>query len=268
MIKKITLLFALLAGTLSHGQSDGDTDISAIFTTGLESANTCDASLERKNMVDGETNITIVTDSRDALEFNVSWLFKRYDESKAKFTNKKVPEGSTIAQIIGLSGSGFSVNGLNTTGAGGVLSLGTAPCVSQTGAKVFASLQFTGFDAIGGDSTVLTVTSNPNEALDNTIYAKESFTITIQHDATTASVNQLEKFNFSYAPNPTKDFIQLSAANPIQGVQIYNLLGQEVLQNAYNLRNAKVDVSALNEGVYVLKVVINDKIGTYKFMKE
>ena len=96
---------------------------------------------------------------------------------------------------------------------------------------------------------------------------QENIVLTATYDPT-ASVDQLEKFNFSYAPNPTKDFIELSAANPIQGVKIYNLLGQEVLQNAYNLRKAQLDVSALNEGVYILKVVINDKIGTYKFMKE
>ena len=83
-----------------------------------------------------------------------------------------------------------------------------------------------------------------------------------------ASVCYNYKLYFTFTPNPTKDFIELSAANPIQGVKIYNLLGQEVLQNAYNLRKAQLDVSALNKGVYILKVVINDKIGTYKFMKE
>ena len=84
----------------------------------------------------------------------------------------------------------------------------------------------------------------------------------------TASIEDLKKFNFSFAPNPAKDQLRLSAVNPINEVKVFNMLGQEVLRRSYNEREAFINVSNLIEGVYVMKVNIGDSVGTFRIIKE
>lgn len=51
---------------------------------------------------------------------------------------------------------------------------------------------------------------------------------------TTLAVNQLEKSNFSFYPNPTNDILNISAEEDIKSISLLNLLGQEVLSTSVN----------------------------------
>jgi len=88
-------------------------------------------------------------------------------------------------------------------------------------------------------------------------------------NSATLSADSLEKFNFSYFPNPTKDRLQLSAAKSIKKVTLFNLLGQQVFTEMFNnQKTASLNVSSFKTGVYVMKVQIEDAVGTFKFLKE
>jgi hypothetical protein len=91
--------------------------------------------------------------------------------------------------------------------------------------------------------------------------------VSVTLDAT-ASVQDLAKFSFNAYPNPAKDIINLSAAKNIDKIEIYSLLGQQVKSIPLNSNSAKVNVSGLSKGVYLVKTFIEDAVGTYKFIKE
>ena len=82
------------------------------------------------------------------------------------------------------------------------------------------------------------------------------------------SVENLEVFGFSFAPNPVQDQIQLRANTEISSVKLYNAVGQEVLSQNLNSASTSVDICNLPNGVYIMKAVINNTIGTYKVIKE
>jgi hypothetical protein len=82
------------------------------------------------------------------------------------------------------------------------------------------------------------------------------------------SIEDLAKFSFNAYPNPGKDIINLSAAKNIDKIEIYTLLGQQVKSIPLNSNSAKVNVSGLSKGVYLVKTFIEDAVGTYKFIKE
>ena len=84
----------------------------------------------------------------------------------------------------------------------------------------------------------------------------------------TASIDKLEKYDFSFGPNPTANFIYLSASKNIGNVEIFNLVGQKTLST--NLRDTKgtLDISNLTSGVYIMNVAIDKNIGTYKLIKQ
>ncbi|WP_445749761.1 T9SS type A sorting domain-containing protein [Polaribacter sp.] len=104
------------------------------------------------------------------------------------------------------------------------------------------------------------VSGNPNNAA-----RMDDFSIT---ENSTASVEDLKKFNFSAYPNPASHNLTISASKNIESVEIFNLIGQKVMSLSPNTNTKSVDVSNLNTGVYILKATIEGIKGSYKFVKQ
>jgi hypothetical protein len=95
--------------------------------------------------------------------------------------------------------------------------------------------------------------------------AEGTFTIAVSE---TLSTNSFDINGFEYFPNPVVDKLALRAQNNIQGVSIYNILGQEVIREIPNAVSSDIDMSELNNGAYFVKVTINDKTETIKIIKK
>ncbi|MFK5891296.1 MAG: T9SS type A sorting domain-containing protein [Flavobacteriaceae bacterium] len=76
----------------------------------------------------------------------------------------------------------------------------------------------------------------------------------------------IEGFNFY--PNPLKDNMTLNAQENIEQVELYNLLGQQVMIKQPNVSTYQINMSTLKTGVYFMKVKVGDKTGTYKVVKQ
>ena len=61
-------------------------------------------------------------------------------------------------------------------------------------------------------------------------------------------IDKLEKYDFSFGPNPTGDFIYLSATESIGNVEIYNLLGQKSFSSDLRDNMGTIDISNLSDG--------------------
>jgi len=72
---------------------------------------------------------------------------------------------------------------------------------------------------------------------------------------------------FNYYPNPVKDILNISYINDISSVAIYNILGQEVLTKSVNDNLAKIDMSFLSQGTYLVKVASGNLIKNIKVIK-
>ena len=83
----------------------------------------------------------------------------------------------------------------------------------------------------------------------------------------TASNNKLSKFNFSYAPNPANNFINLSAAKTISKVEFFNNLGQNVLATSVNALSSNVNISGLNKGIYMMNITIDGQTQAFQNFK-
>jgi len=65
-------------------------------------------------------------------------------------------------------------------------------------------------------------------------------------------------------PNPTQGIFTLNHSG-IEKVEVYNYIGQKVLEN----NQKTINISHLTNGIYVLKVYINNgKVGMKRFVKE
>lgn len=72
---------------------------------------------------------------------------------------------------------------------------------------------------------------------------------------------------FALYPNPTNGILNFKSERTLDHISIYNFLGQEVRVLTPNNRQTSIDVSDLKNGVYIVKVKIEDSIECYKIVK-
>lgn len=83
----------------------------------------------------------------------------------------------------------------------------------------------------------------------------------------TASTEDFAFAQFSVYPNPVVDILNIKSNEVVEGVSIYNVLGQKVNQVAPNVASPSVDMSALKSGVYFVEVIIAGHSQTVKVVK-
>lgn len=129
--------------------------------------------------------------------------------------------------------------------------------LSETEFKPFA------FEFTTGDKTAWTLEILLQPNYDTYVILDE---VSITEGA--LSNEDLSKFNFSYAPNPANNVINLSAAKTISKVEFYNTLGQNVLSNNIGTLNSIVNIQSLNKGVYIMNVTIDGQTQGFKILKQ
>lgn len=73
--------------------------------------------------------------------------------------------------------------------------------------------------------------------------------------------------NISMYPNPASSEVSFSALNSIDSIVIHNLLGQKVLETSPKNTNARVNISSLASGAYVVTLITEGKSMTQKLIK-
>ncbi len=91
-------------------------------------------------------------------------------------------------------------------------------------------------------------------------YYKEEMDYSV---AAPLSTESFENDSFKVFPNPVSDVVNISSKTIIDKVELYNVLGEKVLQST----NTKtLNVESLNAGIYILKVFSNDESATKKIV--
>jgi hypothetical protein len=82
------------------------------------------------------------------------------------------------------------------------------------------------------------------------------------------TTSQFAQAKFSYYPNPTRNQLNISAAKNINKVELYNVLGQNVLTSVVNATQKQVDISTLKTGIYMMEVTIENTKQSFKVVKQ
>ncbi|EPR71206.1 Glycosyl hydrolase, family 16 [Winogradskyella psychrotolerans RS-3] len=113
---------------------------------------------------------------------------------------------------------------------------------------------FTGFKEFG-------ITSNlPSKVWYDNLYV---------YRAPTLSTNEFELENVSVYPNPTNSVWNIQTTNQsISSVQVFDVLGKQVVSMTPNSTNVSIDASGLIKGIYIAKIISNNGIKTIKLIKK
>ena len=166
-----------------------------------------------------------------------------------------------LADILSISSSEYTLTAYahRLVEADKTLSCSSTQVTVNAYNKLRFNLEYNGTYANGTPITFDITVTDPK-----TDYT-ETINVTVNN---TLSVDELDKYDFSFGPNPTGDFIYLSANESIGNVEIYNLLGQKSFSSDLRDNMGTIDISNLSRGIYIMNVAIDEKIGTYKIIKE
>ncbi|HLU84925.1 MAG TPA: T9SS type A sorting domain-containing protein [Vicingaceae bacterium] len=92
------------------------------------------------------------------------------------------------------------------------------------------------------------------------------FTILVQDGI--LSNNEVALATVELFPNPVKNSLTINASHEISKIEVYNLLGQRMLQNSTNTLETELDLAALKSGMYLVKVYSLGSEQTFKVLKE
>ena len=89
----------------------------------------------------------------------------------------------------------------------------------------------------------------------------------------TSTTTALATDNFQFAgfeayPNPTNDVLNLKNSQNIDNVTVFDLLGKEVLTQKINATESQIDISTLSSGMYLMKILSDQKEKTVKIIKK
>lgn len=101
---------------------------------------------------------------------------------------------------------------------------------------------------------------NLNEAAGSANYAGMAMTITGEQNM---GVEDHDLASFTHFTQNGQLFLESAAQ--IEGVAIYNLLGQQVINTNINATSGSIDLGSLSSGIYVTKVNVNGQTKAFKF---
>lgn len=87
-------------------------------------------------------------------------------------------------------------------------------------------------------------------------------------EADPLSVDEFENKAFTHFYNKDSDVLTLSSSSlAFDNVEIYNLLGQQVVNKGLSQTNETINMSSLEDGIYLAKVSIQGRVQTVKILK-
>jgi len=89
----------------------------------------------------------------------------------------------------------------------------------------------------------------------------------IKVEAAVLGLADLAFNNFNYYVNTSNQLV-LSASTSLENVQLYNLLGQQVVSQKLSNTNETINLASLDTGIYIAKVSIEGQTKTFKIIKK
>jgi hypothetical protein len=84
----------------------------------------------------------------------------------------------------------------------------------------------------------------------------------------TLSVNEFDSNSFKYSYDKNMDMLTLESSDlPFDNIELYSILGQKVYSRELSQTNETINMSNLNDGVYLATITINGNNKTIKIIK-
>lgn len=100
---------------------------------------------------------------------------------------------------------------------------------------------------------------------DNGSCRSQPFSVTV---GLNLSLDNNSLLSFNYYPNPVNTILTISSTNAIKNVEVYNLLGQILINKLFNYNSISIDLKELPKSIYLVKVNAENLSREFKIIKQ
>lgn len=168
----------------------------------------------------------------------------------------QLPNGITLNNCLQLTSN------LNGTGSVNILTVTATMTMNTTNYEYYHSSQKFPVLTVSYSKTSIKLGATGTPTVTNTTQ------ISVNNDVF-SGINEFSLENsLAIYPNPASDFITVSLNNNDAIVEIVNQIGQVIKSEKINSNTSRIDISALNSGVYFVKTKIGNKTSVKKLVKD
>ena len=80
----------------------------------------------------------------------------------------------------------------------------------------------------------------------------------------TLGLGENEILDFEYFYNPLNDLLNISSSEVLKNIQIYNVLGQKIIEESINNQTYQINLSSLSTSIYFIKVESENGVNNFK----
>lgn len=198
----------------------------------------------------------------DVIFYNIALSAQDVAAKTAEYGITAIVPPSDDATLSDLQVDGSTIDGFTsaTTAYDVLLPAGTItiPTVTATTTHANASAVVTDATALPGSTTVEVTAEDGSSKLTYTI----AFTVPPVVDG----IENVNSSDLRVYPNPANDFISINVTQQA-AVTIHNLLGDKVMDEIIE-DGGSIDIQELADGVYIINVLIEDQVNTFRFVKD
>ncbi len=97
----------------------------------------------------------------------------------------------------------------------------------------------------------------------------QSLPLSVTVEADPAGLNNKEYVTFEYYPNPVKDMLHLKTSEPVQSIQVYDMVGKHVSSiSTTGDRLSYINLASLPTGIYLVKVRFINTVKEFRVVKQ
>lgn len=97
--------------------------------------------------------------------------------------------------------------------------------------------------------------------------AGENVTFIIDFDSHDGTIHT-DKHSLSIFPNPCSDYVNINNTKQGSNIQIFNLKGQQLINETAEDQNVRIDISKLQKGIYMLQITDERHVDAQKLLVE
>lgn len=180
----------------------------------------------------------------------------------------KVAYTSKVSTTFGGSGNSFTLeSGADVVATAGSTIVMSPGFTAKAGATFFAKIQSINYNTVLRSATAQLAT----QSIDYSQVSPYTGAVYSYADDALVSAALPDLFNYTIYPNPLDNFATIDLSGLEQkyaALQIYNSLGQSVYKGKIEDGRNALDLSGLDQGIYLVKIIYNgSKIKTSKLIK-
>ena len=185
-------------------------------------------------------------------------------KSQPSFSLTNTINASTNKELVIVFQNNSNANQFRIKNTGSTWVGAVGNITSSSTAWQSLTLDLTTLEGYSADGTyTLTLQfRNGSTALAGNIYVDSM----IIKPITTLNTTDFNSTTATIYPNPAKDVLNINTQETVQKAEVLTILGETVL--TVNNAGNTINVSALNKGIYFLKVTSSNGVSTTKFIKE